>query len=596
MTLGRRVENRLARCHALYVATSGLSGLSRGPLALWAELRTPGGRLVSGNDRLRLARERQPSPTRPGEPMSRSELATLVNALLFGPDKARFGSFNANYLGKLERGEIHWPQDQYRAALRHILKADTDEDLGFYDPQAHHVEGAQMLGHPAPSTTADVMLAAVSLGQSSMDLRSSDVEMLPIEAIAGKALHEDHRKAPRRRTIVDVIATGDERAYELFLRGYSLLAANDRREIETAQELLERAVSRNPRFARAIAARGYTRWRQYFAGWATNAQALMNALRDVDAALDADPDSVFAHMTFIRTCWDLGWHEQALQAGKSIYERNPESLDATVAFARALTNAGLAQYALPLVHSVLAVDPTNPAASKLRVWCRLMVGDHAQVLEVAREYLAKHSTDANTRWAVALACQNVPGGGDEAIRIARHALDGDPTDATLLVLLGYLYRMNGDEASAREVWSQGLERLRAEAPDASNWRRKAWAANAQAAVGDSELALRTVHELSEADPENGYLLYRLSHVLAEVGHVGEAVRMLDSAISHGFLSVQLLRQEEVLALSPLRHLDDYAVVVQRLKASVDRCGRTYAAHLPVAIVAGDVAQDVETVR
>jgi hypothetical protein len=110
--------------------------------------------------------------------MSRSELATLVNALLFGPDKARFGSFNANYVGKLERGEIHWPQDQYRAALRHILKADADEDLGFYDPQAHHVEGAQMLGHPAPSTTADVMLAAVSLGQPSIDLLgSSDVEM-----------------------------------------------------------------------------------------------------------------------------------------------------------------------------------------------------------------------------------------------------------------------------------------------------------------------------------------------------------------------------------------------------------------------------------
>jgi tetratricopeptide (TPR) repeat protein len=409
-------------------------------------------------------------------------------------------------------------------------------------------------------------------------------------------LRDHHGKALRSRTLADAIATGDERAYELFLRGYGLLAANDRREIETAQELLERAVGRNPRFARAIAARGYTRWRQYFAGWATNAQALMNALRDVDAALDADPDSVFAHMTFIRACWDLGWHEQALQAGKSIYEKNPESLDATLAFARALTNAGLAQHALPLVDSVLTVDATNPAASKLRVWCRLMIGDYEQVLEVARDYLARHPTDANTRWAVALACQNVPSRGDEAIRIARHALEGDPADVTLWVLLGYLHRMNGDEPSARDVWSQGLERIQTQAMGASNSRRRAWVANAQAAVGDTRSALDTVRDLAESNPENGYLHYRLSHVLAEVGHIGEAVRMLESAVRQGFLSVQLLRQEEALALSRLRDVDDYAVVVQRLKASVERCQRTYAVHLPVATAARPAARDGEIAR
>jgi tetratricopeptide (TPR) repeat protein len=509
--------------------------------------------------------------------MSTQEVAEGMNAYLWEEHLKKPGSaaptiLDHRFVSAYENGRFWWPSQHYRAAFRHVLRVETDADLGFRRSRGRI--------RPAPGAEA-----------------SPALEGRPNEAVGGQALHAGRGLGQGGRTSIDVTSTDDERAYELFLRGYGLLAANDRREIETAQDLLERAVGRNPRFARAIAARGYTRWRQYFAGWATNAHALKNALRDVDAALDADPDSVFAHMTFIRTCWDLGWHEQALQAGKSIYEKNPESLDATVAFARALNNAGLAQFALPLVDSVLAGDITNPAALKLRVWCRLMVGDHTYVLRVADEYLAKHPTDANTRWAVALACQNSPGEGDRAIRIARDALDGDPADATLWVLLGYLHRLNGDEASARGAWSRGLERLKAEAPDASNWRRKAWVANAQAAMGDSESALRAVHELSEADPENGYLRYRLGHVLAEIGHTGEAVRMLESAVNRGFLSLQLLRQEEVLGLSRLRSLDDYAVVVQRLEASVEQCRRTYAAHLPAAIRTIETAtRDVETIR
>ena len=406
------------------------------------------------NKKLIAARLRLPSPTGSGDPMSTQEVAEAMNDYLWGehlktPGSAEPTVLDHRFVSAYENGRFWWPSQHYRAAFRHVLRVTTDTELGF----------RRSRGRARPASDAKAPLAT---------------DRRPSETVAGRALHAGSGNGHGGRALIDVTSNDDERAYELFLRGYGLLGANDRREIETAQDLLERAVGRNPRFARAIAARGYTRWRQYFAGWATNAHALKNALRDVDAALDADPDSVFAHLTFIRTCWDLGWHEQALQAGKSIYEKNPESLDATVAYARALNNAGLAQFALPLVDAVLAVDLTNPAALKLRVWCHLMVGDHTYVLKAARGYLAKHPTDANTRWAVALACQNVPGGGDQAIRIARDALDGDPADVTLWVLLGYLHRLNGDEAFARDAWSCGLERLQAETPDASNWRRKAW--------------------------------------------------------------------------------------------------------------------------
>ena len=108
-----------------------------------------------------------------------------------------------------------------------------------------------------------------------------------------------------------------ERSQELFVRAHALLAENDRRDVEAAKALLDRAVMRDPGFAQAIAARGYASWRQYFAGWAKHSQALANAMSDIKAALAADPDSVWAHLTFIRVCWDMGWHEPRCPPGSS---------------------------------------------------------------------------------------------------------------------------------------------------------------------------------------------------------------------------------------------------------------------------------------
>jgi len=45
---------------------------------------------------------------------------------------------------------------------------------------------------------------------------------------------------------------------------------------------------------------------------------------------------------------------------------------------------------------------------------------------------------------------------------------------------------------------------------------------------------------------------------------------------------KLLRQEEILALARVRHLDEYAAMTRQLDANVERCRRRYAAHLPLA--------------
>ncbi|GGI67409.1 hypothetical protein GCM10011581_00290 [Saccharopolyspora subtropica] len=82
------------------------------------------------NQLLRAAREQLESPSSPGCPMSRAELAELVNQEVYRATE-KMTAVDANHVGKWERGVITWPGAHYRAALRRIFNVATDAELGF---------------------------------------------------------------------------------------------------------------------------------------------------------------------------------------------------------------------------------------------------------------------------------------------------------------------------------------------------------------------------------------------------------------------------------------------------------------------------------
>ncbi|BCB74549.1 hypothetical protein GCM10022251_81120 [Phytohabitans flavus] len=94
--------------------------------------------VVAPNTAFSDARGRLGSPHRPGQRMSRSELADAVNAAL---DRLYPGrDVTAHYvyrtwIGKIERGEHRWPSEERRAALRDVLRAVSDDDLGLFSPR-----------------------------------------------------------------------------------------------------------------------------------------------------------------------------------------------------------------------------------------------------------------------------------------------------------------------------------------------------------------------------------------------------------------------------------------------------------------------------
>ena len=118
--------------------------------------------VVTRNDLLKAARLRLQSPRRPGQRMNRPELADAVNAELdrANHDRRKIDHLYVDYrwIGKLERGETRWPHEKRRAALRHVLHATTDDDLGLYSPRITTQEstgaarasfGSAAIGNPA---------------------------------------------------------------------------------------------------------------------------------------------------------------------------------------------------------------------------------------------------------------------------------------------------------------------------------------------------------------------------------------------------------------------------------------------------------------
>jgi hypothetical protein len=63
--------------------------------------------------------------------ITESQLAEEV-ARLVSADTGREPAIDGNYVSKLERGKITWPNSAYRRAFREFFDAAADAELGFY--------------------------------------------------------------------------------------------------------------------------------------------------------------------------------------------------------------------------------------------------------------------------------------------------------------------------------------------------------------------------------------------------------------------------------------------------------------------------------
>ena len=87
---------------------------------------------MAANEALIAARVAQPSRSRPRHPLSRKELADLVNRYVWDHYRQQT-PIDENYIGKLERGVVRWPGAIYREAILAILGVAHERTWAF-DP------------------------------------------------------------------------------------------------------------------------------------------------------------------------------------------------------------------------------------------------------------------------------------------------------------------------------------------------------------------------------------------------------------------------------------------------------------------------------
>ncbi|MBL6280390.1 XRE family transcriptional regulator [Micromonospora fiedleri] len=153
-----------------------------------------------------------PSPRRPGQRMSRAELADAVNAALDQLYPGR--NLTAHYVdhrwvGKLERGEHRWPSEQRRAGLRHVLGADTDAGLGLYNPR--RTDGRLTSDHQRylrVGSMAAVTTAFTAANTAARDPDRRDRFANEADIVMAEADGQERHGHVSRRVLLQVLPTG----------------------------------------------------------------------------------------------------------------------------------------------------------------------------------------------------------------------------------------------------------------------------------------------------------------------------------------------------------------------------------------------------
>jgi tetratricopeptide (TPR) repeat protein len=416
---------------------------------------------------------------------------------LFGERLGR-GPLSAGRIGNFEQANYHQslPSEHQLEALAEIYTGDNaravaDQLIGLL----HEIRSCQQA--EALSSTTRTQHSEQEIGTTK---EVALTKSRGITTIAADPQVEDLRSNHADHT----------GAHKFYLRGRELLASNTEPDFVTGLALLRRACDLDPNLADAHAWMGYALWRRYFAGWDADATTLQLALNSATQALELDARCTGARMTLVRIYWDLGLHGRGLAEGITAAHESPGGAEAELALSRALTNAGMAELALPITQRVLCSDADNATAKELLIWNHLLLRQHEEVIQAARCYQQTNGLDANTAWALTAALGWL-GRIREAERVAEQALRCDSANFTLWLLLGYIKRLDEDTKGAQLAWRQGIATVtRRLATHVTNYRATAWIANMQAGIGWSSEAISALSRIRIAEPINGYLHYRLA--------------------------------------------------------------------------------------
>jgi TolB-like protein/Tfp pilus assembly protein PilF len=249
--------------------------------------------------------------------------------------------------------------------------------------------------------------------------------------------------------------TDSMEAYELYLKGRSLLIRFTTSSMERAIGYFERALAADPSYALAHASIAIAYTELCETGTIAPDVARPPAAAAVAAALRHDPASSEAHTAAgrLRSLWEFDW-EGAEAAFRRAVELSPSNADAYDFYGRMCHSVGRFEEALALIRRAQQLDPLAHSTDVANALLRAGRYDEAAV-DAARavEFEPQHArARATLGWAFIK-----QGKADEGLAELEHAVELEPETVQWLAQLGQARAITGDPAAAREILRQ-LER------------------------------------------------------------------------------------------------------------------------------------------
>ena len=148
-------------------------------------------------------------------------------------------------------------------------------------------------------------------------------------------------------------------AYESYLKGIHLFSQLDRKRLEEAERLFERAVRLDPDFARAWGYLAYTCTRSFILGW-SGREVLGKALDFANRAVQLDADDYANFWDLAQVYLTMGDVDRAMHQWEKALQLNPNDADMLAEMSVASIYAGAPEKAIDLLGQAMRINPRFP--------------------------------------------------------------------------------------------------------------------------------------------------------------------------------------------------------------------------------------------
>ena len=244
--------------------------------------------------------------------------------------------------------------------------------------------------------------------------------------------------------------TPDLEAYTLFLRGLQLLNEDSEVTLKEAVRLFERAIERDPNFARAHA--GLARaWNSLVSGsWAAWDSGIAKAEPAARRALALAPDSADAHAALAEIHAMLDRFEEAIAEAQRAIEINPSLCGAYETLGQMRASIGRLDEGLAAFQRAHELDPLAIRVAVNLAWLAQLAGRGDEALGILSRIDRLHPHDPRICDGMA-EYYRLTGDFSKATAVLEAGLKTHPRDASLRGDLGVLWALLGKRKEALQV-------------------------------------------------------------------------------------------------------------------------------------------------